>query len=274
MMNFFLKREKHDDLDQVVFEHRHKGYGAYALRDEYDQILSRSLMIGIAFIASIAVVPFIINATKSNLIVKEPTDSERVLVIIPPDVVTPQKPDNAIMPTNVKTVNTTVPTPSRTVVVQKTVPTTDEMKGAIAGPETKNGPEVLTPNIPQGPSHTFSGQVPSVPKPIPTVDPNKIETKVDVSASFVGGIDVFRSKVGQSLDTSVLDQSGLIKANVSFVVEKDGSISNVKATGADADFNREAERTVKSIKTKWNPAKLNGEIVRSYFNIPITMRIE
>lgn len=274
MMNFFSKSEKPDDLDQVVFAHRNKDYGAYALRHDYDQVLSKSLMIGLAFVASVAMVPLVINAMKSDVIAKTPTDNGRILVIIPPDVVTPVKPDNVVTQTNVKTVNTTVPTPSRTVVTEKTVPTDDEMKGAVAGSETKAGPEVIITNVPQVPNHPFTGQVPTVPKVIPTVDPNKIETKVDVSASFNGGIDVFRSKVGQNFDMSVLDQSGLIKATVSFVVEKDGSISNVKATGPDADFNKEAERTIKSIKTKWNPAKLNGEIVRSYFNIPITMRIE
>jgi len=57
-------------------------------------------------------------------------------------------------------------------------------------------------------------------------------------------------------------------------VEKDGSISNIKITGTNSDFNQEAERTIKSIKTKWTPAQLKGKAVRSSFRMPISMRIE
>ena len=61
---------------------------------------------------------------------------------------------------------------------------------------------------------------------------------------------------------------------MTFVVERDGTISNVKAVGANADFNRESEKVIKSIKGKWNPAKLGGQNVRSYFRFPISMQFE
>jgi hypothetical protein len=40
------------------------------------------------------------------------------------------------------------------------------------------------------------------------------------------------------------------------------------------DFNKEAEKTIKGIKGKWNPAKFQGENVRSYFRFPISMQFE
>lgn len=274
-MNFF-RNGKQDDLDQVVFAQRNKGYGAYALRTEYDQILSKSLMIGVSFFAAVAVVPLAVNAFKADPVKAPDIGSGHKITYIPnDDIVVPPKAKVEIAPIKVKTVNYELPTPTRNVQNQKTVPTVDEMKGAAIGPETVDGPVTNVSVVPVIPPYSGTGEVPAVKPPaVVPKDPNVIETRVDVSASFKGGIDAFRDKVGQSFDTEAVGQSGIIKSTVSFVVEIDGSISNVKATGVDASFNKEAERTVKAIKTKWNPAKLNGENVRSYFNIPITMRIE
>jgi protein TonB len=70
-----------------------------------------------------------------------------------------------------------------------------------------------------------------------------------------------------NFDSSVIEnETGeVVKAVVTFVVERDGTISNIKVSGANADFNKEAEKTIKGIKGKWNPAKFQGENVRSYF---------
>ena len=54
-------------------------------------------------------------------------------------------------------------------------------------------------------------------------------------------------------------------------MERDGTITDVKATGSNKYFNDEAIRTVKSIKNKWTPAKVNGQTVRYRYKLPITM---
>jgi protein TonB len=62
---------------------------------------------------------------------------------------------------------------------------------------------------------------------------------------------------------------------VTFIVEKDGTISGLKANGKDVEFNNEAIRTIKNVKGLWKPAKnKQGEAVRSYFKFPITMNFE
>jgi protein TonB len=95
----------------------------------------------------------------------------------------------------------------------------------------------------------------------PAEDPDKIRTgsEADVAADFKGGINAFVKKCHRVLILHLVDHSGMVSATITFVVEKDGSISNIKITGANADFNNEAERTVKSIKTKWTPAQLKGQ---------------
>lgn len=62
--------------------------------------------------------------------------------------------------------------------------------------------------------------------------------------------------------------------NVEFVVEKDGSVSNVKVTrGVDDDLDREAVRVV-SASPKWRPAIKNGEKVRVKYSLPIEFRLK
>ena len=41
---------------------------------------------------------------------------------------------------------------------------------------------------------------------------------------------------------------GVIKTMVTFIVERDGTITNIKADGPNKDFNAEAIRTIKSVK--------------------------
>lgn len=265
-----------NDLDEVVFANRNKSYGAYALRNDYSNQLTKALFIGIAFFASVSAVPLVMNAFKSEVVLPKDDFSGREILVIN-DTETPKpKPDNPT-PARVKTVANPEVTPVREIRKNKTLPTKKDFEGAAIGTETKPGPETtisVAPPISVGPPSATDHQ--PVSPPAPVEDPNVIidGAKADVAADFKGGINAFRQKVAQGFDTSSIDQSGVVSATITFVVEKDGSISNIKITGANADFNQEAERTVKSIKTKWTPAQLKGKAVRSSFRMPISMRIE
>lgn len=108
-----------------------------------------------------------------------------------------------------------------------------------------------------------------------TFDPAQPQTDVDQQPEFPGGVNSFRMKLSDSFDTSAMKGGeGRVQTEISFIIERDGSLTNIKATGQNADFNREAERTVKSIKIKWIPAKINGETVRSPYKIPLTMNFD
>lgn len=61
---------------------------------------------------------------------------------------------------------------------------------------------------------------------------------------------------------------------VVFVVELDGTLSQVKAEGPNNSYNREAERAIKSIQGKWKPAKRDGIPVRARYRIPIRKKYE
>lgn len=60
---------------------------------------------------------------------------------------------------------------------------------------------------------------------------------------------------------------------VSFIVEKDGSISDVKPVlSVHPLLNKEAVRVVKSMP-KWSPGKHNGKPVRVRFNVPVMFKL-
>lgn len=60
---------------------------------------------------------------------------------------------------------------------------------------------------------------------------------------------------------------------VRFIVEKDGSISDVKPVlSVHPLLNKEAVRVVKSMP-KWTPGKQNGKPVRVRFNLPVMFKL-
>jgi len=263
-----------DNLDEIVFSHRNKAYGAYVLRNEYSNQLTKALFVGVAFFASLSVIPLVISAFETKVIIPADDFSGRkIMVINEPNVV---KPENAVAPTKVKTVASEIVTPVRVVKKDKPAPTEDDKKGAALSSETSDGPEttltVAPPAIKVGPPVVAPPYTP----PVKVDDPDKLinQNEADVAADFKGGINAFREKVAQNFDTESIDKTGMVSGVITFVVERDGSISNLKVTGSSSDFNSEAERTVKSIKTKWTPAQLKGKAVRSSFRMPISMKIE
>ena len=63
------------------------------------------------------------------------------------------------------------------------------------------------------------------------------------------------------------------RVTVSFIVEKDGSISNVKPVlSVHPLLNKEAVRVVESMP-KWSPGKQNGKPVRVRFNVPVMFKL-
>ena len=126
-----------------------------------------------------------------------------------------------------------------------------------------------------------------------------IYINVDKEAVFSkGGIDGFRDLFMLNADLDKIDEyedfpeeekkkiqklisqkkptpSVMLSTTLTFVIEPDGTMSNILAEGENESFNKEMERVVKEdIKDKWIPAEIKGKKVRSYYKMPIRMRIE
>ena len=64
------------------------------------------------------------------------------------------------------------------------------------------------------------------------------------------------------------------RVTISFVVERDGSITDVKvARSVDPSLDKEAARVVSSMP-RWTPGKQNGSAVRVKFNVPVVFKLQ
>lgn len=104
----------------------------------------------------------------------------------------------------------------------------------------------------------------------------EIFVAVEQMAEFPGGQGALMKWLGQNIRYPEAAQQNDIQGRVivKFVVEKDGSIGQVTVVkGVDKDLDREAIRVVKKMP-KWQPGKNNGVAVRSYFNLPVTFKLQ
>ena len=278
MKELFKFTNENAQLDEIIFQNRNKSYGAYVLRHEYQKDLTKALFLGISIFVGIAATPFIINSFKTVEPTTIPAPDRVKIDLTKVDV--PDKKDSepvyaAPPKTNINTVKLNIPTPSHNPPVETPATPLSKTVDAQIGVEDIAG---QPPTVAYQPPVINS--VPSVVPAPPTVmqapkEDNSVRTTVDVEATYNGGIDDFRNKVMSNFDTSDFDYSdGVLSTTVTFIVEKDGNISQLTAKGKDASFNKEAERTIRSVKGKWIPAKVNGQPVRSYFNFPITMKFQ
>jgi TonB family protein len=127
-------------------------------------------------------------------------------------------------------------------------------------------------------SLSFSGNIfgqstTESPKDTVSKTPNSSEyfELVDVLPEFMGGeearIKFLRENV--KYPASALEKGIQGTVYLSFVVEKDGSISNVKVVrGVSKVLDKEAKRVI-SMMPKWKPGMQEGKPVRVLFNMPI-----
>jgi protein TonB len=100
---------------------------------------------------------------------------------------------------------------------------------------------------------------------------NAVYETVDQYPIFSSGGKSFRGIFQENFNVNAIKGEGTIKTEVSFVVETDGTITDIKAMGDNSKFNEEVVKAVGAVKTKWTPAKVNGQPVRTRFRMPVTM---
>lgn len=97
----------------------------------------------------------------------------------------------------------------------------------------------------------------------------------DKDAIYPGGIAELREEFASLIYVdSVKSEKGKVKSVVTFIVERDGSISGVKAEGSSNSLNTQAEIAMYLLSKKFSPSIIRGEPVRSRFRLPVTMNFE
>ena len=115
---------------------------------------------------------------------------------------------------------------------------------------------------------------PEPPKHV--VEETKIFTVVEQMPLFPGGDAALMGYLRDNIHyPTVAAENGVQgRVVVGFVVERDGSITDVNVLrSVDPSLDREAMRVVKSMP-KWTPGKQNGSAVRVKYQVPVTFRLQ
>lgn len=107
------------------------------------------------------------------------------------------------------------------------------------------------------------------------VNKNRVYDVVEQMPSFPGGISGLRTYLNQNIRYPAEAQENCVQGRVvvSFVVEKDGHISDVTVLrSVDPSLDKEAIRVVRNMP-RWTPGKQEGEPVRVRYNVPVSFRL-
>jgi protein TonB len=258
-----IEKQRVEPLEEIVFKNRNKEYGSYVLRKKYRRYLTISLLVGILVILSAAAYP-LINAylNKEKLLREKEKSVTAEMMNTPKEDLPPPPPPPPPPEALVEKVKFTAPKVVEDTNVESDFGKQDQLS------QNKNT-EVPTEEV----------QVEE--KEVKTqVIEQKVEAEVflivEEPPTFPGGDAALYKWLGENLkypeEAKELGIQG--RVFVSFVVEPDGSPSNVVVKrGIGGGCDEEAIRIVKAMP-KWSPGKQRGQPVRVQFNLPIKFTLQ
>ena len=113
------------------------------------------------------------------------------------------------------------------------------------------------------------------PEP-PKVEETKVFDVVEEMPQFPGGQAALLEYLAKNIKYPVVAEENGVQGRVivTFVVERDGSITDVRVVkSVDPSLDKEAARVVKSMP-KWQPGKQNGSAVRVKYTVPVQFRLQ
>jgi protein TonB len=259
----------------LVFENRNREYGAYQLRQESAKTSFYALLIGILLCATIATISQLTANIFSNKVIQDalPQIKDQIIEVtkIYPAAVKP------IVPSTPKPLQAQ---PAAVVSIKQLSTNPIIVKAPLATADVPTTAEIIA-----NPSSTVSGSSAGTGLNIPQVSTGNGNTLIDNGNAvmnsaaldklpeFPGGIGKFYTYVGRNFESPEMASDKNVKIYVSFVVEKDGSMTDIEVKN-DPGYGlaKEAIRVLKSLKTKWAPGIINSKPVRTSYNLPITIQ--
>ncbi len=252
---------KNEWLD-IVFEGRNKSYGAYDLRKSDTKTTTRAFILGAVIFAFLVSIPLLASLIPESSDDDMNMDKKIITVKLPPkDKPKENIPPPPPPPPKVDQVKFVKPIVAKAEEVVEEPPKIKEIVDKKLGAETiKGDPDAELSVEPVG-----NGDV--------VEEDNSIYNTagIEVKPDFPGGIEKFYKFVGKNYQ--VPEEEGLKgKVFVSFVVEKDGSLTDIKVI-RDIGYGtgKEAIRVLRSCP-RWNPGEQNGKKVRVLYSLPINIQ--
>lgn len=268
------------DWTEMVFEGRNKEYGAYRLRKNAGKRNLYSLIT--IFIAALAIwggislVKFVESRTKT---VAQTSVAELSALNQPKkkaEVKQQQKVKLEQPEKVVERVKSSVKFTAPVIKKDDEVKPEDELKTQDELMSTKTAIGALDVKGNDDASGEVLKLKEAVAQPEPKPEVEKVFDVVEQMPSFPGGPSALMEWLSNNVKYPVVAQENGVQGRVvvSFVVERDGSITDVKVVrGVDPSLDREASRVVRAMP-RWIPGKQNGSAVRVKYNVPVAFRLQ
>lgn len=261
----------------LVFEGKNKEYGAYVLRKNTGKRNVWSVIIMLAIAAALGAIIGVNAIIEANK--KEEISAEVELMNITKKEVKVEKkaPVKIEEAKPVEKVKSSVKFVPPVIKKDSEVKPEEELKSQDDLNKTKTaiGSFNVEGNDDKGGEVLKAKEVIAQPEP-PKHEETKIFDVVEQPPSFPGGQAALLQWLSSHVKYPPIAEENGIQGRVivGFVVERDGSVSQVQVIrGVDPSLDKEAARVVASMP-KWTPGRQNGQNVRVKYNVPVNFKLQ
>lgn len=250
--------------NNLVFEKRHKDYGAYDIRQRYNKTMNTALLISITSIVLLVAAPKIIAwlSAKGTEDVEVPVDISQLDLEAPPPVDESEPPPPPPPPPPVmETVKFTPPVVVDEEVIEEQPIITQETETQISTvtQEGTGAEEIIIPE------ETGTGVV--------AENPETPFVSVEEMPSFPGGEAALFKYLSNNINYPAMEKEAGIAGTVYvyFVVNKEGKVTNAeikRGVKGGGGLDREALRVIKGMPS-WSIGKQNGRAASVQFTLPV-----
>jgi protein TonB len=252
---------KWSDIDDLLFEKRNRDYGAYQLRKRYNSVVFTGIILASLIVSLAVILPFVLISHSDNVLM-----GNRSYVQVNMETLEPPKEEIYVPPS---------PPPPQAIHVEEIVRYVPPSVVDSIPPQEKSQlstDEYLNQTTNQKVDFTGTGTGDNLMSGQDGTETDEPFFLVEVMPSFKGGgLDKFRDWVQRRTNypQAAIDKKITGKVYLTFIIEKDGSISNVTVVkGVDPLLDDEAMKAI-SESPKWTPGLQRGEPVRVRYSIPI-----
>jgi len=255
---------------EIAFANRNKMYGGYVIRKRYNASLIIALLITTSLFLAASLIPMF---GKKPAISLTPISTRDSLVIDITEVFTNhtdpinrpiEQPIDRPLPGGSTTKNTEYTVVNTLPPNSELPPINDVMKGSESGTKTQTGVGTGTPP-----------DVPIYYKPAPDTTIHTIPT-ITAAPEYPGGMKKLYQDLQRNLHypQNGIDNRIAGKVYVSFVIETDGSISNIKVVrDLPGGFGTEAVKAIKKLRN-WEPGINENKPVRVSYMLPVNFQLK
>jgi protein TonB len=261
---------------EVVFADKNKKYGAYQLRKSNGSDTSKALLIGAAIFLLLFFSPKIYGLIKGSMSQEEEQLKAQEVVLAPPPPVNPETPPPPPVeppPPKVDQVKMPPPIVKPDEQVRDEPPTVEKLKEADPGQREIKGDPTVSDNIVIS---TAVGNGPKEQERAVVEDTQVYDfVSIEKQPEFPGGMPKFYAYLQKTMKYPAMAQENNVQGKVflSFVVEKDGKLTDIQVTrGLGSGCDEEAIRVLKA-SPRWVPGVQNGKPVRVKYNINVNFTL-